>query len=193
MRKTLSFQLLLAALAGISCVCLNAKTVQAEGANMAVVAAPSSSFTSGDTSVDALNDGDTPRRSRDRSRGAYGNWNRTGTQWVQYDWSKPISTNKIDVYWWADGQGVHLPAACRLLYWDGSEFVPVKNPKGLGVAGDTFNATEFDEVTTDKLRHGDRFKRYQFHRDSRVESVTTPANRRRFLPPSMPELTVLSW
>lgn len=152
MRKKLSFQLLLAGFAGISFVCMNAKTAQAEGTNMALVAAPSSSFTSGDTSVDALNDGDMPRRSRDRSRGAYGNWNRTGTQWVQYDWTKPISTNKIDVYWWADGQGVHLPVACRLLYWDGSEFVPVKNAKGLGVEGDTFNSTEFDEVTTDKLR-----------------------------------------
>src|SRR5262245_14311700 len=88
------------------------------GVNLAVVAKPSSSFASGDTSVTALNDGHEPRASRDRRRGSYGNWNRTGTQWVQYDWSQPISTNKIDVYWWADGQGIGLPEGCRLKYWD---------------------------------------------------------------------------
>lgn len=152
MRKTLSLQLMLAVSAGIVLMCLNAETVRAEGANIAVAAVPSSSYTSGDTSVDALNDGNTPRRSRDRSEGSYGNWNRTGTQWVQYEWSQPISTNKIDVFWWDDRQGVRLPSACRLLYWDGSGYVPVKNSQGLGVEGDKFNTTTFDEVMTDKLR-----------------------------------------
>ncbi len=75
----------------------------------------------------ALNDGYDPRSSRDNRRGSYGNWPRRGTQWVQYDWSQPISTNKIDVYWWDDQQGVRLPKACRLLYWDGNAFVPVAN------------------------------------------------------------------
>jgi DUF1680 family protein len=152
MKKTLSFQLMPAVLVGVSMMCLTAETIRAEGANMAVVATPSSSYASGDTSVDALNDGNTPRRSRDRSDGSWGNWNRTGTQWAQYDWSKLISTNKIDVYWWDDRQGVRLPEACRLLYWDGNKFVPVKNSQGLGVEGDQFNTTTFDEVTTDKLR-----------------------------------------
>lgn len=152
MKKTLSLQLMSAALVGISIVCLNAETVRAEGANLAVVATPSSSYTSGDTSVAALNDGYTPRRSRDNSRGSYGNWNRTGTQWVQYEWSQAISTNKIDVYWWADRGGVHAPRASRLLYWDGTGFVPVKNSQGLGVEEDKFNTTTFDEVTTTKLK-----------------------------------------
>jgi hypothetical protein len=53
---------------------------------------------------------------------------------VQYDWSQPISTSKTDVYWWADGQGVNVPKACRLLRWDGNAFVAVGNPSGLGVA-----------------------------------------------------------
>jgi hypothetical protein len=56
------------------------------------------------------------------------------------------------VYWWDDRQGVRLPKACRLLYWDGNEFAPVKNASGLGVEGDQFNTTTFDEVTTSKLR-----------------------------------------
>jgi DUF1680 family protein len=145
-------QLLMAGWIGISLTCLTITWAQAESVNLAVVATPSSSYTSGDTSVDALNDGNTPRWSRDRSQGSYGNWNRIGTQWAQYEWSQPISTNKIDVYWWDDRQGVRLPSTCRLLYWDGSDFVQVKNTQGLGIEGDTFNTTTFDEVTTDKVR-----------------------------------------
>ncbi len=122
------------------------------GANLAVVAEASSSYVSGDTSLAALNDQYDPESSRDRRRGSYGNWNRTGTQWVQYDWSRPISTRKIDVYWWDDRRGVRLPVACRLLYWDGQAFVQVSNPSGLGVAENQYNTTTFDEVTTSRLR-----------------------------------------
>jgi hypothetical protein len=122
------------------------------GVNLAVVAEPSSSYVSGDTSLTALNDGHEPRRSRDRRRGSYGNWNRIGTQWVEYEWTQPISTNHIEVYWWADGQGIGLPEACRLKFWDGQDFVEVAGAEGLGVEGDQFNVTTFDEVTTPKLR-----------------------------------------
>jgi DUF1680 family protein len=122
------------------------------GVNLAVVAEPSCSYVSGDTSVTALNDENEPRSSRDRRLGSYGNWPRRGTQWVQYDWSRPISTKKIDVYWWDDRRGVRLPRACRLLFFNGQEFVPVSNPSGLGVAEHQYNTTTFDEVRTTKLR-----------------------------------------
>jgi DUF1680 family protein len=102
--------------------------------------------------VSALNDGFLPSSSGDRALGAYGNWPEVGTQWVQYDWSKPITTNRIEVYWWVDGWGVGAPASVRLLYWDGKAFVPVPNTQGLGVAPDKFNVTTFDSITTDKLR-----------------------------------------
>ena len=128
------------------------QATNATGINLAVVAEPSSTYVSGDTSLTALNDENEPRSSRDRRLGSYGNWNRTGTQWVQYDWSQPISTNKIDVYWWDDQRGVRLPRASRLLYWDGSDFVPVANASGLGVAGDRYNTTTFDTIETAKLR-----------------------------------------
>ena len=120
--------------------------------NLAAVAATTSSYVSGDTSVAALNDGFTPRNSRDNRRGSYGNWNLTGTQWVEYDWSQPISTKEIAVYWWDDNQGVRLPKACRVKFWDGKNFVEIPNASGLGVAGDQFNTTTFGEVTTVKLR-----------------------------------------
>ncbi|TWT36588.1 Non-reducing end beta-L-arabinofuranosidase [Posidoniimonas corsicana] len=121
-------------------------------ANLALVAEPSASYTSGDTKVSALNDGIRPRRSADRRRGSYGNWNRTGTQWVQYEWPKAISTDKMEVYWWADGQGVHPPKASRLLYWDGDKFAPVPGAERVGVERDRFNMVGFDPIETTKLR-----------------------------------------
>ena len=127
-------------------------TAPASGVNLATVAEPSGSYVSGDTSLAALNDGHAPESSHVRGRGSYGNWPRRGTQWVQYDWSRPVSTRKIDVYWWDDRRGVRLPKACRLLYWDGKGLVPVGNPSGLGVAGSQYNTTTFDEVRTSKLR-----------------------------------------
>ncbi len=122
--------------------------------NLALFATPTTSYVSGHESLAAINDGFQPQsaRARDRSRGCYGNWPRSGTQWVQYDWSRPISTARIDVYWWDDAQGVRLPSACRLSYWDGKEFVAVQNAVGLGVAGGKYNTTTFAEVTTPKLR-----------------------------------------
>jgi len=124
----------------------------ATAGNLAVVAVPSGSYVSGDTTLSALHDGYDPANSLDSGRGSYGNWNRTGTQWVQYDWPQPICTDKIDVYWWDDHRGVRLPKASRLLYWDGQAFVPVANASGLGVAGDRYNTTTFGEVRTHRLR-----------------------------------------
>ncbi|HWY86495.1 MAG TPA: beta-L-arabinofuranosidase domain-containing protein, partial [Gemmataceae bacterium] len=120
--------------------------------NLALVATPSSSYVSGDTSLQALNDGLEPRSSRDARRGSYGNWPRTGTQWVQYEWTQPISTTRSAVYWWADGRGIGIPKSCRLLHWNGTDFVPVPNASGLGVALNQYNETTFDEVRTSKLR-----------------------------------------
>ena len=121
--------------------------------DMGIFATPLTSFVSGHESLDAINSGNTPRNSRDHRHGAYGNWPQTGKQWVEYDWPKAVSTSSVDVYWWAYRQGIHLPTASRLMYWDGGmRFLPVPNGKGLGVAGNTFNTTSFDEVTTTKLR-----------------------------------------
>lgn len=132
--------------------CLAMASSEEDAANLAIVATPSASYCSGDTSVEALQDGHSPRSSRGGPHGTYGNWNRKGTQWVQYDWPVSISTGRIEVYWWADGRGVNLPAASRLLYWDGGQFVPVPGAQQVGVERDQFNVVSFETVKTTKLR-----------------------------------------
>jgi len=147
MNQSLSFGFILILLA-----CAAAASAAETGVNIAPVAKPSTSHISGDTSLEALNDGSAPKTSHVRGKGSYGNWPAKGTQWVQYEWTVPVRTRKIDVFWWDDKRGVRLPKACRLLYWKGKKFVPAGNPAGLGVEKDKFNTTTFDEIRTSKLR-----------------------------------------
>lgn len=123
-----------------------------EGENLAIFATPATSYVSGHETLEAVNDGFEPRGMDDHRHGAYGNWPRTGTQWVELAWSEPISTRRIDVYWWDDGRGVRLPVVCRLSSWDGKRFVAVQGAAGLGVAGGRYNTTTFPELTTARLR-----------------------------------------
>jgi DUF1680 family protein len=121
-------------------------------ANLALAAHVSTSFVSGHESLTAINDGFEPSDSQDHSHGCYGNWPEHGTQWVQYEWDQPISTNGIGVYWWDDNQGVRLPKAARVLYWDGNTFAPVPGDAVLGVEPRRFNTVNFSEVKTSKIR-----------------------------------------
>ena len=123
----------------------------ASAANVALVAKPSTSYVSGHETISGLNSGHNPENSNDKSHGAYGNWPRNGTQWVQYEWSQPISTRQIQVYWFDDHGGVRLPKECRFKYWDGSAFADVKDFSGVGLLENKYNNATFAEITTSKL------------------------------------------
>ena len=139
-------------------------------ADLALVATSSTSFVSGHETIKALNDGFTPAHSDDKSRGAYGNWPRSGRQWVQYDWDQPVTTAKIDVYWFDDQRGVRLPQACRLEYWNGENFVDVGDASGWGLAANQFNTTTYSPVTTTKLVWS-WTRKALFRRSPRMESL----------------------
>ena len=139
----------------------------ADTLNVARVAVPSSRSLMSENKISALNDGFTPADSYDRTHALYTLWaNRSSGEhqsWVQYEWSEPIEVNKVDVYWAVDHPRAGVipgsawpttqpPQSCRVLYWNGSEFVPVSQPQGLGVAPDTFNTTTFEPVRTSKMR-----------------------------------------
>lgn len=149
---TIHLALLTAAALVVCCDIQAQDSAETKAVNLAVVATPTTSFVSGHETLGAMNDGSEPRNSNDRRHGQYGNWPSRGTQWVQYNWDQKICTDKIDVYWWNDQQGVRTPTACRLLYWDGQAFQPVKNASGLERNLHQYNTTTFGEVTTSKLR-----------------------------------------
>ena len=141
--------------AALACFVLGLETAPAQQpprANLALVARATTSYVSGHETIRALNDGFDPENSNDKRHGAYGNWPMKGTQWVEYTWTKPIHTGKIDVYWFDDHNGVRLPKACRLKYFDGKQHLPVGNAQGLGLKENAFNTTTFDDVQTTKLR-----------------------------------------
>jgi len=149
---------------------LNGKVIAqapAGALNIARVAVPSSFTYTSENKISALNDGFVPANSFDRSHGVYGlrrdSSEGSGEPWVQYEWNQPVNINKIEVYWAVDhprpaalpGSSwptVHAPQSYRIQYWDGSQFIPVSRPEGLGVAADTFNVSTFGAVKTKKLR-----------------------------------------
>ena len=135
--------------------------------NVARVGVPTSLTMASENKISALNDGFTPANSLDRSHAHYAVWAESSTgsrkSWVQYDWSEPVNVNKVEIYWAVDhprpgelpGSYVYriaAPESYRILYWNGRDFIPVRQPQGLGVALDTFNSTTFEPVRTSKLR-----------------------------------------
>ena len=163
----------LAGLTGAAVVAaVSSKTGIAQSAdralNIARVAIPSSLTVMSENKISSLNDGFVPENSFDRSHGLFalhGEWPRvSGESWVQYDWSEPVTINKIEVYWAVDRpkpgalpgssslHRMHVPESYRVLYWNGSDFVAANQPDGLGVVADAFNPTTFAPVKTSKLR-----------------------------------------
>ncbi|MFC5468523.1 LamG-like jellyroll fold domain-containing protein [Cohnella suwonensis] len=111
------------------------------------------SFVSSWESLAGLNDTYEPTSSNDRGHPVYGNWDNPGTtQWVEYDFSSNKTISKSDVYWFDDNEGIDLPASCSIQYWNGTAWVNVGSPSGLGVLGNQYNTTTFTPVTTNKIR-----------------------------------------
>ncbi|XID96125.1 DUF5695 domain-containing protein [Paenibacillaceae bacterium WGS1546] len=121
--------------------------------DIAPLATASTSYVSPWESLAGLNDGYTPTSSNDRGHPVYGNWNNPNTtQWVQYDWSQNYTINRTDLYWFDDDAGIDLPASYTIQYWNGSAWVNVANPSGLGVLPNQYNTTTFDPVNTNRIR-----------------------------------------
>ena len=125
------------------------------GKNLANVASVSTSFRSG-TILTTLNDGLIPTNTgavRAGGGGANRPQQRPSTAlWVQYEWDQPVSSREVSVFWWNFENSVKLPMAYRVQYWDGANYVPVKNANGLGLVNNKFNSTTFDEIKTTRLR-----------------------------------------
>jgi len=63
-----------------------------------------------------------------------------------------VHIKEIALFWWNYGNTIRLPEAYRISWWDGHQFVPVKDPSGMGLLNNQYNTTTFDEVSTTRLR-----------------------------------------
>ncbi len=109
---------------------------------------------SADTTA-ALNDQILPTKSGDATIPRFSWWDHKGTtEWVQYDFAKPVRASSVEVYWF-DDEGVgscRVPQSCKLTWYDGTRWQPVSNASAAGVLKDTFNRMTFDPVTMSALR-----------------------------------------
>jgi DUF1680 family protein len=124
---------------------------QPSGKNLAFVATPSGSVRYG-APLSYLNDGLTPTTTGGMRQGSNRPPQRLTTQWIQYDWIQPVTTGEIAIFWWNYSNSLRLPQSYRIKYWDGKDFVEVKNPSGLGLENNKYNLTKFDPVKTTRLR-----------------------------------------
>uniref|UniRef100_UPI0030F77815 discoidin domain-containing protein n=1 Tax=Cellulosimicrobium funkei TaxID=264251 RepID=UPI0030F77815 len=127
--------------------------------NVASIATASASYTAGWNSLGALNDGADPANPSQAQ--IWGTWSgtRPATQWVRYDWPRPVRLTGAELKFWRDsnpgtGDGVVRPDAWALEYWDeaAQAWAPVANPSGYGTSTTAFNTVTFDPVTTSRLR-----------------------------------------
>jgi DUF1680 family protein len=94
----------------------------------------------------------TPAASREVEHGAWNSWPSHDRQWLDLQWSEPVSTDRVEIYWAVDGKSVALPRAARLLYWDGTTYVPVKTRRKFDLASDRFDMLAFTPVHTSRVR-----------------------------------------
>jgi len=127
--------------------------------NVAPIATPTASYTAGWNSVTALNDGADPANPSQAQ--IWGTWSgtRPATQWVQYDWSRPIRLTGTELKFWRDsnqgsGEGVAQPDGWVLQYWDeaGSAWRDVTGASPYGTSTTAFNTVTFDPVVTPRVR-----------------------------------------
>ncbi len=105
--------------------------------------------------VEAMNDQIEPENSIDHSIPRFTWWDHRGTtEWVQYDFAKPETVSKIDVYWFDDtGRGrCRVPQSWKLLYRDGDAWKPVEAKGKYDTSKDRFVELEFAPVKTGALR-----------------------------------------
>ncbi|MEU4694736.1 family 43 glycosylhydrolase [Actinoplanes sp. NPDC023714] len=123
--------------------------------NVGPIAVPTASYTAGWNAVTALNDDSDPANPSQAQ--IWGTWSgtRPATQWIQYDWSRPIRITGAELKFWRDanpgtGDGVAAPDGWKLQSWDGAAWQDI--PGTYGTSTTAFNRVEFPAVTTSRLR-----------------------------------------
>ncbi|WP_436534769.1 family 43 glycosylhydrolase [Actinoplanes sp. HUAS TT8] len=125
--------------------------------NVGPIGTATASYTAGWNSVGALNDDADPADPAQAQ--IWGTWSgdRPATQWIQYDWARPIRITGAELKFWRDsdrgtGDGVAEPDGWKLQYWDGAAWQDVTGASAYGTGSTAFNHVTFDPVTTARLR-----------------------------------------
>ncbi|NYD68362.1 OmpL47-type beta-barrel domain-containing protein [Agromyces atrinae] len=120
--------------------------------NIAPIATPTASFTSGWNSVTAVNDGSVTGAS-------WGTWPQVGEQWVQLEWDRSVPLEKVGVQFFADSPdsanaGMIPPRTWALEYFDlaSSEWRAVSTDDAFERERDVLNEVAFEAITTTKIR-----------------------------------------
>lgn len=122
----------------------------ADVSNIAPLASSSTSYVSPWETLGAVNDGNTPLSSNDKTSGAYGNWNNPNSiQWVEYEWSLNYELDSTEVYWFDDNGGVRVPSTAYIEYWSDNQWVFAGD---VPTADNTFNALALNGISTHRLR-----------------------------------------
>ena len=119
------------------------------------IASTSKINASGGRNLRAINDQAEPKSSDDPSNTYFHWWPRKGTtEWVEYQFQKPIEVSEAEVYWFDDtGHGeCRVPQSWRILYKDGDQWKPVANAAGYDTEKDRYNKVAFKAITTTSLR-----------------------------------------
>ena len=120
--------------------------------NIAPLAVPTASFTSGWNSVTALND--------DAESGAsWGTWPMVGEQWIQYEWDREVPIDRAEIKFFVDqpdeaNGGVIPPRSWTLQYLDKATqaWTDVAASVDYAREREVFNSVAFEPVVTTSLR-----------------------------------------
>lgn len=126
-------------------------TAPLEG-NIAPIATPTASYTSGWNSVNAVND-------ESLTGASWGTWPNVGEQWVQLEWDRVVTVDRAGVLFFRDAAdtanaGMIPPKEWKLQYVDlaTGQWVDVAADGAYERSSTTINEVTFDAVTTTKLR-----------------------------------------
>lgn len=107
--------------------------------------------------IKALNDGIV--RSNPLPPDMWGSWtpHNAAHQWIQYEWSGPVTLNASRILFWADHragahEGIAPPAAWHLEYQTRGRWLPVAHASGYPATAGSFADVNFDPITTRCLR-----------------------------------------
>lgn len=146
MKKTVLYSILL-----LSSIFFYACTAKEGGEkNLSTVATPEG-YPGFGPWISAINDGLTPTDSLGWMP-RRGRRHRTMTQWVQLEWTQPVTTGKVKLFLWDYYGALPIPDSMKIKYWNGESFVPVSGISTDSAMTNRMNERLFAEVTTTILR-----------------------------------------